>query len=1015
MTAFGPFAGTAVVDFDELGADGVFLLHGQTGAGKSTVLDAVAFALFGTVPGVRREAKRLQSDHAAATVAPQVALEATLAGRRLRIVRRPEFRRPKRRGDGERVEPARATLEWLDGSGVHLSRIPEIGDAVNALLGMSADQFFQVVLLPQGEFARFLRAENEDREALLGRLFATERFAVAEQWLADHRRASAADLADRGQQIERLVSQICQVAQTAGPDEPAGAVRWAANCLDRARSAVTEAQQARMRSDRAARQTSAAFAATQRTADAQRRAADARRCLAELAASAADHVGVADELAAARRAEPVATHIADAHDAQAAADAAARAQTAATADLTAIPGGADALDDPETAAHRWSTELGGLEALAADARRADELSLQHDEWSDHHRRLSRRRDQLVARIAAVPAELAVAEQASAEAAAAAGALAGHRVEVERSTDALHAAQRLIPHRQARQTAATRVADCRTEHADARERLLDLRERRLAGMAAELAAGLADDSPCAVCGSRVHPAPAAPMAGSVRDADERAAVRAEAAAAGALAAAVAALAELDREIEALVARCADADPGLLAEVSTAARRRLATASAAADRVDGLLAEVARLREEQAGGYEQCRAVEAELGSTVERIEANGRQIAEIRARVVAACGADDGLDARQRRLGRLIRAAGRLQAARATAATTATVAVRAAERAVERARVAGFAGSDDVAAAIRPAGRVAELAELLAVVERRRTSAEAVLAEPTVVAAAAAPEADLDRCAAAVADAERVRDTAIAVADRAEQCVRQLEELIVPLTAAVEALAPVQARHSELAEIAEVVAGRGSNSRRMTLRSYVLAARLEEVAVAASIRLRSMTDGRYEFVHSDDAGPRGRRGGLGLHVRDDYTGTIRPAKTLSGGETFIASLALALGLADTVAAESGGRVLDTLFIDEGFGSLDDTSLDAVMGVLDELRADGRVVGIVSHLDELRQRIPTRLHVVRGRNGSRLIGPNDHSAGAGEVVTDSSSPSSSWPDSSAPNSSPAVVRRSTCSPR
>ena len=157
---------------------------------------------------------------------------------------------------------------------------------------------------------------------------------------------------------------------------------------------------------------------------------------------------------------------------------------------------------------------------------------------------------------------------------------------------------------------------------------------------------------------------------------------------------------------------------------------------------------------------------------------------------------------------------------------------------------------------------------------------------------------------------------------------------------------------------------------MTLRSYVLAARLEEVLVAASDRLRHMSSGRYEFAHSDAGGPRGRRGGLGIEVRDEYTGVTRAATTLSGGETFFASLALALGLADVVSSEAGGRVLDTMFIDEGFGTLDPESLDLVMGVLDELRSGGRVVGLVSHVDELRARIPSQLHVLRGESGSTV---------------------------------------------
>ena len=184
------------------------------------------------------------------------------------------------------------------------------------------------------------------------------------------------------------------------------------------------------------------------------------------------------------------------------------------------------------------------------------------------------------------------------------------------------------------------------------------------------------------------------------------------------------------------------------------------------------------------------------------------------------------------------------------------------------------------------------------------------------------------------------------------------------------LAPVEGEYAELAALTDVVNGRGQNARQMSLRSYVLAARLEEVAVAASERLRRMSQGRYSFVHTDARGTHGRRGGLGLDVLDDYSGQIRPAKTLSGGESFLASLSLALGLADVVAAETGGAMLDTLFVDEGFGTLDADTLDLVMDTLDELRAGGRVVGLVSHVEELQQRIPVRLRVRKARTGSTV---------------------------------------------
>ncbi|WP_280381955.1 SbcC/MukB-like Walker B domain-containing protein, partial [Nocardia wallacei] len=344
----------------------------------------------------------------------------------------------------------------------------------------------------------------------------------------------------------------------------------------------------------------------------------------------------------------------------------------------------------------------------------------------------------------------------------------------------------------------------------------------------------------------------------------------------------------------------------------------------------------------------------------RLEALVRDAADLRTARAEAATARDQVGALARRVDQLARAA----------ALTAEVDVAGAEgdSGPDYAVLAAYAKVVD--AATRSAQRQAEIEAELVAADRARAHADAVLAEPEIRAAADAEPGDLEALETQVAQARTRLDAAVATHAEATRRVAQLEELGSQLWAAVDRIAPAQQAHDELAGLAEVVAGRGENNRRMSLRSYVLAARLEEVAVAGSVRLGRMSGGRYEFVHSDVAGPRGRRGGLGLDIRDDYTGAVRPAKTLSGGETFMASLALALGLADVVAAESGGLVLDTLFIDEGFGSLDADTLDAVMGVLDELRSGGRVVGVVSHVDEMRQRIPSRLHVLRAPTGSHL---------------------------------------------
>ncbi|MEV6787145.1 SMC family ATPase, partial [Streptomyces sp. NPDC051098] len=195
VTAFGPFGADQEVDFDTLSAAGIFLLHGPTGAGKTSVLDAVCFALYGAVPGARQSpGASLRSDHAVAGTFTEVLLELTVGGRRLEIRRRPAQLRPKKNGKGFTTERAQSWLREYDaqsGEWRALSRShQEIGEELTQLVGMSRDQFCQVVLLPQGDFARFLRADAEARGKLLGRLFDTRRFAAVEDRLAEQRRAA---------------------------------------------------------------------------------------------------------------------------------------------------------------------------------------------------------------------------------------------------------------------------------------------------------------------------------------------------------------------------------------------------------------------------------------------------------------------------------------------------------------------------------------------------------------------------------------------------------------------------------------------------------------------------------------------------------------------------------------------------------------------------------------------------------------------------------------------------------
>src|SRR3954464_5676573 len=242
VTAFGPFAGTVEVDLDALSGSGLFLLHGDTGAGKTTLLDAMGFALYGRVPGVRNDAKRLRSDYASPDTPTEVQLEATLGGRRMRITRSPDYERPKRRGTGTTKQNATVLVEELiDGAWTTRSTAHrEADDEIHDLVGMSAEQFFQVVLLPQGEFARFLRADSTKRAELLEKLFGTGRYRSAEEWLVSRRIATSRALEAARNEVALATARV---ALAAGVPEPAEATTcWAQELATQAGAAHAEAE-----------------------------------------------------------------------------------------------------------------------------------------------------------------------------------------------------------------------------------------------------------------------------------------------------------------------------------------------------------------------------------------------------------------------------------------------------------------------------------------------------------------------------------------------------------------------------------------------------------------------------------------------------------------------------------------------------------------------------------------------------------------------------------------------------
>ena len=296
--------------------------------------------------------------------------------------------------------------------------------------------------------------------------------------------------------------------------------------------------------------------------------------------------------------------------------------------------------------------------------------------------------------------------------------------------------------------------------------------------------------------------------------------------------------------------------------------------------------------------------------------------------------------------------------------------KARERAEREAELQGFADLDAARDAVLETGTMADLdmkveswkstlADLRAAARVEDLAGLDAAEAGEIYARAAAAAAELARAQEAAQDVRRVHDAATAQAERLRKRALEVDEAEEAYDRLVEATEPV----IQLAGLAK-----GTDGRRVNLTTYVLRHWFGQVVAAANVRLSAMSSGRYELIRTDEAGSRRERAGLTLAVTDRHTGTDRSPASLSGGETFYTSLALALGLADVVKAEAGGVDLDTLFIDEGFGSLDAATLDEVMAVIDDLRDRGRVVGIVSHVPDLKDRVPERLEVRRLPDGS-----------------------------------------------
>lgn len=993
ISAFGPFAGTEEIDFDRLSSHGLFLLNGPTGAGKTSVLDAICFALYGSVPGARQDGKRLRSDHADPATEPAVSCEFSAQGRHFEVTRSPAWDKPSARGkNGFTTQQAKTLLrervngEWLEKSG----RNDEAGAEITGLLGMDRDQFTRVVMLPQGDFAAFLRSKAADRLDLLQKLFGTQRFEAVEQELGLLAAAARNDVArlndELGMLAARAEAEVSGVGidqSSAPPAEDAAArIQWLqAAVAVRAGELDLEADAADSlnRENREVLDTALARTGRQRRLE----AATTRKAAAEEAAPLLDAHDA--RLARHRQAEVLTGQLQAVQKAEAQLRGATAARDSA---LTLLRMAAD--EDPELEtldpdAPDAASELSRLHSLLAvvEARLPDEERLQA--LTARRAALVRKREELhdndlelEGRLQALQAEYTDLSAGAEPLAELAAASVMHTKEAAAADELLDVVRRHRSAVAAQQLASGHYEACREDQLQKKRRWLDLREERLTNAAAELAAQLADTQPCPVCGSPDHPAPAR-AAHSVLllgQAEEEAREAFEAAEAQ-LAVLGTELAAASQLVAVLAGQGGDTPEDEARASADEARRAAERSDQAADRLAALRLRLTGIET----GIAEAESARAAAVAELAQVQST---LAEVSEQTTALDASLSGLRSGHRDLTHRLRA---LQNAAGTLEKTVqaqTQLVQAEARLADASQQlesalpeAGFSTAEDAWAQLLGTADAAALqAKIRAGYDEQARVAELFASEEVMLAleerasGLVPDEEQLGALRSAAAQAEESARAAGLAAGMAKRCVASLDAIVAEYQDLAGSGDGPRERARMLTALADAAGGRGDNTYRMSLNSYVLAARLEQVALAASERLVAMSDGRYLLQHTDAKAARGAKSGLGLEVVDQWTGHRRDTSTLSGGESFMASLSLALGLADVVQHESGGIQIDTLFVDEGFGSLDEQSLEQVMDALEGLRDGGRVVGLVSHVAEMKQRIGVQLQVVKGRNGSAL---------------------------------------------
>lgn len=910
MSAFGPYAGRMELDFEALGTGGLYLITGDTGAGKTTIFDAISFALFGEASGGNREPGMLRSKYADPKTPTEVELTFRYAGKEYTITRNPEYLRPKGRGEGVTKQAANATLVYPDG---HLvDRLKEVNAAVRDILGLDREQFSQVAMIAQGDFLKLLLADTKERQKIFRNIFHTNLYvelqeqlskqanAVKDQW-EDARNSilqyqegilwgessplsSQCQKARDGQLptaevlslLDALLEEDQQTrkgldAQLANTENALDTVKAQLTKAEAYQSAKTSLEQ----TEQKIRQTQSLLRQRQEELDTQREKKPQQDALSQEITTIGLTLPDYDRL----------TELQDSLDTSR------KQRQEAEANLDA-------------AQKQWDSLAMEIESLKAERKTLENCDAEKEKLL---RQKQEQQDMLKNLQALVHGIGDFYDQQK-----------NWKAAQERYTAAAEKSSRLMQ-----------------EYDTKNKAFLDEQAGILAGR-------LEDGKPCPVCGSIHHPAPAvmadfAPTEADVQKAKkayEKAAREAEAASAAA-AAEKGKLTTLEETLATQIASLLA--PQGIGEAESAAQVRIAEQTEALATLEAQNDELTHAQERKKELDELVPKKEQAFSDKDKSIRTLRESLASFQATIQSAT---EQMDVLKNRLSFKDKSA-------------AIARKKALEKEQEDFKNALERAEKDYSSCKDTLSSLNGSAEQL----RQQLETEEVLD----VEALAQKKNTLTDRKTEIQDAQKGIHTRLTANETCRKNIRSK----------FQEYAALEEKQKWLCALSDTANGKISGKAKIMLETYIQTTYFDRILARANVRLMKMTGGQYDLKRRVDEENKKSQIGLELDVIDHYNGTQRSVKTLSGGESFKASLALALGLSDEVQMSTGIQ-LDTLFVDEGFGSLDPESLNQAYNTLASLTEGNRLVGIISHVAELKERIDKQIVVTKEKSGgSRAV--------------------------------------------